>query len=251
MTGTVHDAGEAAAGAAPGSAVPAAAPGTAWHERRQKLVGWAVVIVVALVAALLIRAFAVQAFWVPTQSMEPTLVPYDRLLVNKLSYDLHPVHDGDVVVFRRPPSDHSTVGDLIKRVIAGPGQWLRVTGCKVYVDDRLQSQPYLPKGWQDPSSEYCTLWDLPGMLNLPDPYQVPPGDYFVMGDNRTDSEDSRYWAPCPGATSSAGLLFGFGRSAGSAPCRKARAGRWPLGRGQGPPGAGEPVAPQRRCPDRA
>ena len=122
MTGTVHDAGEAATGPTAGAPAPAATPGNARHGRRQVLADWIVVVVAALVAAFLIRAFAVQAFYIPSQSMEPTLLPHDRVLVNKLSYDFHSVHDGDVVVFRRPPSDHSTVDDLIKRVIAGPGQ---------------------------------------------------------------------------------------------------------------------------------
>ncbi len=160
-------------------------------------VEWLVVVIVALVAALLIKTFAIQAFYIPSGSMEPTLMRGDRVLVNKLSYDLHAVHDGDVVVFRRPPKDNSTDADLIKRVVAGPGQWLSVSNCRVYVNGRQEPQPYLPKGWQDPSSEYCTLWDIPGMLQLPNPYRVPAGTYFVMGDNRKDSDDSRYWGPVP------------------------------------------------------
>ena len=63
------------------------------------------VIVVALVAALLIKTFAIQAFYIPSPSMVPTLEPGDRVLVNKLSYDFHSVHIGDIVVFRRPPTD--------------------------------------------------------------------------------------------------------------------------------------------------
>jgi signal peptidase I len=165
--------------------------------RRGAAVEWLVVVVVALVAALLVKTFVVQAFFIPSASMEPTLMPGDRVLVNKLSYDIHAVHNGDVVVFRRPPRDNSTVDDLIKRVIAGPGQLLSVSNCRVYVDGKQEPQPYLPKGWENPSSEYCTVWDAPGMLNLPNPYRVPAGTYFVMGDNRKDSDDSRYWGPVP------------------------------------------------------
>jgi signal peptidase I len=164
------------------------------------LIEWALIVVVALVAALLIKAFAVQAFFIPSASMQPTLFPGDRVLVNKLSYDLHKVNIGDVIVFRRPPADTSSdVGDLIKRVVALPGQTIYVANCRVYVDGKVLSQPYLPKGWQDPGSEYCTTWvDGPSTVNLHNPYTVPAGDYFVMGDNRMDSDDSRYWGPLPG-----------------------------------------------------
>jgi signal peptidase I len=164
--------------------------------RRHVLVEWAVIIAVALVAALLIKTFAVQAFYIPSPSMVPTLEPHDRVLVNKLAYDFHPVHTGDVIVFRRPPGDTSlNVDDLIKRVIALPGQTIYVANCRVYIDGKQLAQPWLPKGWQDPGSEYCTTW--PG--DLPNPYKVPAGDYFVMGDNRMDSYDSRYWGPLPGS----------------------------------------------------
>jgi signal peptidase I len=166
-------------------------------KRSRAVVEWLVILVVALVAALLVKTFAVQAFFIPSASMEPTLFPGDRVLVNKLSYDAHAVHDGDVVVFRRPPRDISTDDDLIKRVIAGPGQLLSVSNCRVYVNGKAEPQPYLPKGWQNPSSEYCTVWDAPGMLQLPNPYRVPAGTYFVMGDNRKDSDDSRYWGTVP------------------------------------------------------
>ncbi|HTV12260.1 MAG TPA: signal peptidase I [Acidimicrobiales bacterium] len=164
---------------------------------RNALVEWVLIVVVALVAALLVKTFAVQAFFIPSQSMEPTLQPNDRVLVDKLANDFGAVGTGDIIVFRRPPSDTSPIGDLIKRVIAGPGQSIYVANCKVYVNGKELSQPYLPKGWEDASSEYCTVWDAPGMLDLPDPYTVPAGHYFVMGDNRKDSDDSRYWGPVP------------------------------------------------------
>jgi signal peptidase I len=165
--------------------------------RKRALVEWVVIVVVALVAALLIKTFAVQAFSIPSQSMEPTLMPGDRVLVDKLASDFSPVQTGDIVVFRRPPADTSAVNDLIKRVIGGPGQSIYVANCKVYVNGKELRQAYLPQGWGSSSSEYCTVWDAPGMLDLPDPYKVPAGHYFVMGDNRKDSDDSRYWGPVP------------------------------------------------------
>ena len=164
--------------------------------RRQALVEWVVIIVVALVAALLIKTFAIQAFFIPSGSMEPTLKPGDRVLVNKLSYDFHKIHIGDVIVFRRPPRDTTPgIDDLIKRVVALGGETMYVKNCSIYVNGKLEAQPYLPKGWQNPYSEYCPTWGQPGMLNLPNPYTVPKGDVFVMGDNRRDSYDSRYWGP--------------------------------------------------------
>jgi signal peptidase I len=170
------------------------------RDRRHALVEWVVIVVVALVAALLIKTFAIQAFFIPSASMEPTLMPGDRVLVNKLSYDFHSVHTGDIVVFRRPPNDTTPgIDDLIKRVIGLPGETVRVANCRVYLDGKELAQPWLPAGWEDSGSPYCTTWVTSGCTPacLPNPYKVPSGYYFVMGDNRTNSYDSRYWGPLP------------------------------------------------------
>jgi len=162
--------------------------------RRRALVEWIVILMIALVASLLIKTFAIQAFFVPSTSMWPTLKPHDRVLVNKLAYDFHPVHEGDIVVFRRPPLDTDTaVPDLIKRVVGLPGQTIYVANCRVYINGKPLKQPYLPRGWQLATSPYCTTWT----PSYPNPYKVPLGHYFVMGDNRKDSYDSRYWGPLP------------------------------------------------------
>jgi len=168
-------------------------PQTGHH---QALVEWVVIVVVALVAALLIKTFAVQAFYIPSPSMYPTLKPGDRVLVNKLSYDFHSVRVGDIVVFRRPPLDNSPgINDLIKRVVATGGETLDVANCNIYINGKLELQPWLPKGYQNPGSPYCTTWP---SGTYSDPFKVPTGDFFVMGDNRKDSYDSRYWGPLPG-----------------------------------------------------
>src|SRR5579863_100290 len=99
----------------------------------------AVVVVVALVAALLLRAFVVQTFFIPSGSMEPTLNIGDRILVNKLSYHLHGVDRGNIVVFSRPPSENCggpEVNDLVKRVIGLPGDVISLSGGYVYVDGK-------------------------------------------------------------------------------------------------------------------
>jgi signal peptidase I len=154
-----------------------------------------VTVAVALVAALLIKTFVLQPFFIPSGSMEPTLFPGDRVLVVKVHPDYHV---GDVVVFHRPPLYHGSDTDLIKRIVATGGQTVFVANCRVYVDGKELAQPYLPSGWQNPSSEYCTQWyDGPNTVNLPNPYKIPAGEYFLMGDNRSGSDDSRFWGPLP------------------------------------------------------
>ena len=108
---------------------------------------WALLIVSALVIALLIKTFLFQAFYIPSDSMVPTLKTNDRVIVNKLSYHLHPVHRGDIVVFKSPPNVDPSVKDLVKRVIALPGETVegRADG-HIYINGKVLKEPYLPKG---------------------------------------------------------------------------------------------------------
>lgn len=155
---------------------------TPGQRRRRALIEWIVLIAGALVIALLIKTFLFQAFFIPSESMVPTLKIGDRVLVNRLSYDLHDVHRGDIVVFKAPPEAQSEgIKDLVKRVVGLPGETVeaREDG-RIYVDDRLLDEPYLPRG--------TTTSNLP-------PTKVPPGHLFMMGDNRGASRDSRFFGP--------------------------------------------------------
>ena len=135
---------------------------------------WVLVLLVALGAAALVRQFVVQTFYIPSASMEPTLQIGDRILVDKLSYHLHSVHRGDIVVFSRPPKETADlVSDLVKRVIGLPGETVSAKGGAVYIDGHRLTEPWLPP------VDRGTTQAFP-------PMTVPKGDYFVMGDNRAD-----------------------------------------------------------------
>ncbi|MEA3055342.1 MAG: signal peptidase [Actinomycetota bacterium] len=168
------DAEPAAAAPADG---PVPAPSSSDQHSVRNLVEWVGIVVGALVVALVVKTFLIQAFFIPSLSMYPTLDKGDRVLVNKLSYKLHDVHRGDLVVFERPPGQPaSTIKDLIKRVVGLPGESIEARAGVVYIDGKRISEPYLVDG--------VTTDNLPRQT-------VPKGEIFVMGDNRDDSADSR------------------------------------------------------------
>ena len=152
--------------------------------------GWGGALLWALVLSAVLRAGVVQASWVPSGSMEPALLPGDHMVVNKLCYDLKlpftdlvllPLGDpqrGDVVVFRNP-TGHGD--DLVKRVIGLPGETLEVRDKRVLINGRP-----LRADW----GRY-TPYSHPG--DNFGPIKIPPGKYFMMGDNRDNSYDSRFW----------------------------------------------------------
>ncbi len=149
---------------------------------RRWVLEWGIVLAVAALVAVLLRVFVVQAFYIPSGSMEPTLEPGDRILVFKLAFDIHPIHEGDIVVFKRPPTDtvDKNIEDLVKRVIGLPGQTISSSDGHVLINGHVLKEPYLP----------------PGTVTTGIRTQViPKNEYFVMGDNRGDSYDSRYFGP--------------------------------------------------------
>ena len=152
-------------------------------------------IVVVVLLALGVRAFGYQTFWIPSTSMVPTLQEGDRILVQKAFFNWHGLHRGDIVVFSRPPRDHCggpADSDLVKRIIALPGQAIYSAGNTVYVNGRPLAEPYLPR--IDPLGP-----PIPDASRL-HPFRVPAGDFYVLGDNRQISCDSRFWGPIKGSS---------------------------------------------------
>ena len=147
------------------------------------VVDWVVVVGVALLVALLVRTFLLAHFVVDGTSMYSTLNTGDRVLVNKLSYRLHDPNRGEVVVLHE--INGSAERDLIKRVIALPGEEIEIESCIVLIDGRRLQEPYL-----DPTVV------TPGNCG-PDygPLVIPDDHVFVMGDNRAGSQDSRVLGP--------------------------------------------------------
>ncbi|MBN1460797.1 MAG: signal peptidase I [Armatimonadetes bacterium] len=139
---------------------------------------------------ILIRPFVVQAFYIPSESMEPTLLKHDRILVNKFIYRLNEPQRGDIIVFEAPPQAlfGSEQKDFVKRLIGLPGDGIRVRrGDGVYVNgQRLEEPAEIPR----PQYDFPTdSFDRP----TEEPYVVPAGCYFVLGDNRNTSNDSHKW----------------------------------------------------------
>lgn len=153
-------------------------------------------IVIAIILALIIRAFVVQAFKIPSGSMEDTLLIGDHLLVNKFIYGpmipftdkrLFKIRDplqGDVIVFEYPEDPSK---DFIKRVVGTPGDTVQGVDKKVYVNGKLYQNPHEVHKEQDTIPKEQNPRDTFG------PVKVPEGSYFVMGDNRDRSYDSRFW----------------------------------------------------------
>src|SRR4051794_9425811 len=159
------------------------------RSRRRNVVEWVVVVAGALAIAIVLQITTVQAFRIPSESMLPLLEKGDRVLVNKWSYRLHDVNRGDVVVFSRPPElTDPTVDDLIKRVIGVPGDSVSIADGKVSINGEVLDEPYLAEG--------STTMNVGPVACTPEvPCVVPEGRVWVMGDNRNQSEDSRWFGP--------------------------------------------------------
>jgi signal peptidase I len=141
-------------------------------------------ILVAVLLALLIRTFVVQAFKIPSGSMIPTLLVGDHILVNKFIYRFTDPKRGDVIVFKFPVDESR---DFIKRIIAVGGEDLYIKDQKIYINCKPPGPSCQPIA--DPWGKWGEQFGISESTSV----KVPPGSYFVMGDNRNNSQDSRYW----------------------------------------------------------
>jgi signal peptidase I len=170
------------------------------------LVELVLIVAVALGLALGIQAFLVKPYRIPSPSMVPTLMPGQRVLVNRIGNNFGDPATGDITVFHPPsgaengkecgaphrddqpcpaPTPNKADVNFIKRIVAGPGDRLAVIDGHVVLNGKQQKEPFIrPCG----GGEGC---------NLPTPITIPPKHYFMMGDNRGSSDDSRFWGPVP------------------------------------------------------
>jgi len=149
------------------------------NRRNRAVIEWVVLIAVALGVAFVARQFVFQLFYIPSESMVPALEVNDQVFVNKLAYDFGDPERGDLIVFERPDDWNVDVADLVKRVVGLPGESIEGRNGRVYVDGRVLAEPYLAEG--------VTTGDF-------GPTKVPAGHYFMMGDNREHSNDSRAYS---------------------------------------------------------
>ena len=169
----------------------------AWRRLWQTQKDNILTLAIALILALLIRGYLAESRYIPSVSMEPTLTPGDRIVVEKLSYRFHPPQPGDIVVFHTPlplqAIGYEPEQAFIKRVIGVAGQTVAVKGGRVYRDGQPIIENYIAEAPQ---------------YNLEE-ITVPEGMLFVMGDNRNNSNDSHIWGflPLPNLIGRANLRF--------------------------------------------
>ncbi len=185
-------------------AAPGPATGGELHRVRSSgrlgraILAWTLTALLAVGCAWLVQAYVVKSYRIPSDSMANTLVPNQRVLVDRLVYRFRSVHRGDIIVFRSAALGNEV---LIKRVVGLPGDLLALRNGRLYVNGVQASDSFVDKvgGVVEPTRPaYSSTSDDPSPpWSLAQPYRVPVGRYFVMGDNRTDSDDSRYWGAVP------------------------------------------------------
>ncbi len=136
-------------------------------------------VIIAVILATIIRLFLLAPFFIPSQSMEPTLLVRDRIIVSKIAYRLGEPQRGDIVVFKYPRDPRK---DYVKRLIGFAGEEVALKNNRLYINGKETPEKYLPEG--------LSYYDF-------GPVIVPNGCYLMLGDNRPNSEDSRVWGPLP------------------------------------------------------
>lgn len=142
----------------------------------REVLSWVLTFAAAILAALFIKEYLIINADVPTGSMENTIMPGDRLIGNRLAYLKEGPERGDIVVFRYPDNEEEL---FVKRVIGLPGETVVLENGKVYIDGEELEEPYLKEEWTVATGPYT--------------FEVPEGCYLMLGDNRNNSKDSRYW----------------------------------------------------------
>ncbi len=156
------------------------------EDTRREVKEWAQSILVALVLTLLIRAYVIQAFKIPSGSMRPTLIEGDKLFVNKFIYRFKTPQRGDIVVFKYPGDPKK---DFIKRLVAFGGETVEIQDGKIYVDGKSLTDP------ETFGKFYYYNHDPFGGPN--EKIKVPLDSFYVLGDNSANSTDSRFWGFVP------------------------------------------------------
>ncbi len=191
-------------------------------NRKEKIMDWVKSIVIALIIALFIRAFVIEAFKIPSSSMEDTLLVGDHILVNRFIYGIRMPFTGstiiknkepkfgDIVVFMYPKNPNIY---FIKRCIGTPNDVLEMKNKVLYIDGKKMTEPYVihrDENVYARDTDYMPAKTLFGSRDNWGPVKIPPHKYFMMGDNRDNSYDSRYWGFVPekNLTGKAFIIYG-------------------------------------------
>jgi len=154
------------------------------HRTKKQTVDWFKSILIAVAIALLVRAFLIGNFKIPTTSMVPTLDVGDRLLSNNMIYKIRAPRRGEVVIFKYPEEPRR---DFVKRMVGLPGEKIMLKDGRIYINGRQVSDKDISSRYYYSDGYYGNEWEI----------EIPQKSYFVLGDNSINSKDSRYWGFVP------------------------------------------------------